>query len=84
MHGWREGRHSQVGGDGVPLALLHRQHEVGDPGHQACLVSIVMSMLLCQLQGTEKEMAGGECAGVTVGTAVPAWLYLSRGGVGLF
>lgn len=30
-----------------------------------------MSMLLCQLQGTEKEMAGGECAGVTVGICSP-------------
>lgn len=71
MHGWREGRHSQVGGDGVPLTLLHRQHEVGDLGHQACPVLIVMTMLLCQLQATEKEMAGSECAGVTLGTCSP-------------
>lgn len=41
---------SQVGGDGVPFPLPHRQHEVGDPGHRACLVSIVLPMLLCHLQ----------------------------------
>lgn len=82
MQGWWEGRHSQVGGNGVPLTLLHRQHEVGDLGHQACLVSIVMSMLLGLLQRTEKETAGGECAGVTMGNGSPHLvLYLSRGGV---
>lgn len=45
-----KGRHSQVGGDGVPFPLLHRQHEIGDPEHHARLVLIVLPMLLCQLQ----------------------------------
>lgn len=48
---WVKGRqHSQVGGDGVPFPLPHRQHEVGNPEHRARLVLIVCPMLLCQLQ----------------------------------
>ena len=50
MHGGGEGRHSQVGGDGVPVPLPHGQHEVGDPVHQACLVLILLPMLLRHLQ----------------------------------
>lgn len=66
----REGRYSQVGGDGVPFPLPHRQHEVGDPGHQAGLVSVVIPMLLSLLQLHQETEDKGWCVGGPSGTYI--------------
>ena len=79
MRGGGEGRHSQVGGDGVPIPLLHGQHEVGDPVHQACLVLIVLPMPLRHLQSNQGREDRSVVRGSDRGRLLPPRLYLGRG-----
>ena len=78
MRGGGEGRHSQVGGDGVPVRLPHGQHEVGDPVHQACLVLIVLAMPLRHLQPNQGRQDRSLVRGSDRGRLLPARLYLGR------